>query len=137
MSRTSRSVFAAIDGLLLFLALEGVFYAVAFLGLNKSFDTPTPAYLACNLSWGLIAAVLGGYTTGKVARRSPWVHGVIAAIPLLLLGLYNLHKGLGNRNTPYVLAFNLLVPLAFVLGAGLFSGAQGRSRNTPDQTRRG
>ena len=119
MTSTTRSVFAVIDGLLLFLALEGIFYAIAFLGLHKSFDTPTPLYLSCNVIWGLVAAILGGYTTGKVARRSPVVHGVIAAIPLLLLGLYNLHKGLGDRNMPYVLAMNLLVPVAFVVGAWL------------------
>ena len=121
MTQSSRSVFAVIDGLLLFLALEGVFYAIAFLGLHRSFDTPTPLYLSCNLVWGLIAAVLGGYTAAKVAHRSPVLHGIVVALPLLLLGLYNLHKGLGNRNTPFVLAFNLLVPVACVAGAWLRS----------------
>ena len=109
MSRTSRSVFAVIDGLLLFLALEGVFYAIAFLGLHR------------------IAAALGGYTTGKGARRSPVAHGIVAGMPLLLLGLYNLHKGDGNRNTPYVLALNLLVPLAFVLAAWIYARRHGLS----------
>ena len=120
MNSTARSVFAVIDGLLLFLALEGVFYAIAFLGLNKSFDTPSPAYLTCNLVWGLVAALLGGYTAARVARRSPVAHGVWVAAPLLLLGFFNIHKGWGNRNTPYVLAFNLLVPVCCVLGAFLY-----------------
>lgn len=119
MNSTARSVFAVFDGLLMFLALEGVFYAIAFLGLNKSFDTPTPAYLICNLAWGLVAAVLGGFTAGRVARRSPVLHAFAVAVPLLVLGAYNLHKGVGNRNTPYVLAFNLLVPLCCILGGFL------------------
>ena len=120
MNPNARSVFAVVDGLLLFLALEGVFYAIAFLGLNKSFDTPTPAYLTCNLVWGLLAAILGGYTAARVARRSPVLHGVAVALPLLFLAVYNLHKGLGNRNTPYVLAFNVLVPLCCIVGASLY-----------------
>ena len=128
MTRTSRSIFAVIDGLLLFLALEGVFYAVAFLGLGKSFDTPTPAYLTINLVWGLFSALLAGYTAARVAGRSPVLHGVAVAVPLLLLGLYNLHKGLGNRNTPYVLALNLLVPVCCVLGAALYHGRRTRAR---------
>ncbi|MGI4829365.1 MAG: hypothetical protein ACRYFU_14405 [Janthinobacterium lividum] len=131
MNSTARSVFAVIDGLLLFLALEGVFYAIAFLGLHKSFDTPTPTYLICNLGWGLVAAVLGGYTAARVARRLPVQHGIAVAVPLLVLGAYNIHKGLGNRNTPYVLAFNIFVPLCCILGAFLYSqrkGARGQTR---------
>ncbi len=121
MTRPARSVFAVIDGLLLFLALEGVFYAVAYLGLNRSFDTPTPLYLSSNLLWALLAALAGGYTAAKVARRAFLAHGAGVAAPLLLLGLSNLHKGLGNRNTPYVLGINLLVPLFCVAGAALFA----------------
>ena len=121
MTRSARSVFAIVDGLLLFLALEGVFYAIAFLGLNRSFDTPTPAYLSCNLLWALLAALAAGYTAAKVARRAFLAHGLGVAIPLLLLGLFNLHKGFGNRNTPYVLGINLLVPLLTMAGAALFA----------------
>ncbi len=121
MPRPARSVFAVVDGLLLFLALEGVFYAIAFLGLNRSFDTPTPGYLSCNLLWAMLAALAGGYTAAKVARRAFLAHGIAVAMPLLLLGLFNLHKGFGNRNTPYVLGMNLLVPLFCVAGAALFA----------------
>lgn len=119
LGATSRSVLAVLDGILLYLALRGAFYAVAFLGLHYSFDTPTRLYLGANLTWAIVSALAGGYLTGRVARRSPVVHGVAAAIPFLLLGVFNLNKGLGGRHTPFVVAFNLLVPLAFIWGAWL------------------
>ena len=114
-----RSLFALVDGLLLFLALEGAFYAVAFLALHRSFDTPTPLYLTCNLLWTLLAAGLAGYTAARVAHRSPVLHGVLLAVPLLLLAAFNLQKGLGGQRTGFVLAINLLSPAACIFGAWL------------------
>ena len=124
LSPTARSLFAILDGLLLFLALEGVFYAVAYLGLIRSFDTPTVPYLVANLVWAVLAALLAGYTAARVAHRSPVIHGVITAIPFFLLSVFNLSKGIGDRRTPFVLAYNLLVPLAVILGSGLYSGSK-------------
>lgn len=120
MSPTSRSFFAFIDALLLFLALEAVFFAVAYLGLHLSFDTPTPAYLTANLIWSVLAAGIAGYTTGHVARRAPVGHGVILAGPFILLAVFNLFKGVGGRRTAYVIAWNILVPLFCVLGSWLY-----------------
>lgn len=121
MSSGARSVFAVIDGFLLFLALEGVFYAIALLGLGRSFDTPTPGYLLCNLIWTVIAAGIAGYVTGMVARHSPVAHGAALAIPFVLLAIFNIIKGLGSRRTPFVLGWNVLVPLCCILGAWLYS----------------
>ncbi len=128
MSPTARSIFAVVDGFLLFLALEGLFYAIAFLGLNRSFDTPTRVYLSSNLIWTVLSALLAGFVTGRVARRSPVAHGIALAIPFLLLSLYNLNKGLGGRHTFFVVAMNLFVPLAFVWGAYL-TGQQRTGRS--------
>lgn len=119
MSPPIRSAFAFLDGFLLFLALEGAFYAIAFLGLHRSFDTPTRLYLSCNLLWALGSALAAGYIAGEVARRKPVAHGAALAVPFLLLGLYNLNKGLGGRHTFFVVAFNLFVPLGFIWGAYL------------------
>jgi hypothetical protein len=121
ISPTTRSIFALIDGLLLFLALEAIFYAVAFLGLNLSFDTPTRPYLLCNLTWAVLSALLAGYTAARVARRSPMTHGIILAVPFVALAVYNLNKGVGGRRTWFVLAYNTLVPLAVLVGAFLYS----------------
>jgi peptidoglycan/LPS O-acetylase OafA/YrhL len=127
LSPTVRSIFAIVDGLLLFLALEGVFYAIAFLGLNRSFDTPTIPYLTANLVWAVLAALLAGYTAARVAHRSPLAHGVITSIPFFLLGAFNLFKGIGDRRTPFVLAYNTLVPLAVIVGALLLRARKGQS----------
>ena len=121
LSPTVRSIFAVLDGLLLFLAVDAVFYLVAFLGLKRSFDTPTIPYLTANLLWTVAAALLGGYTAARVAHRNPVLHGLLTAIPFVLLSAFNLHKGLGGQRTPFVLAYNTLVPLSFVVGAFLFS----------------
>lgn len=131
LSPTARSIFAIIDGLLLFLALEGVFYAIAFLGLNRSFDTPTVPYLTANLLWAVLAALLAGYTAARVAHRSPLMHGVITSIPFFLLAAFNLSKGIGSRRTAFVLAYNILVPLAVILGASLLN-----ARRTPSSAPR-
>ena len=128
MTAPVRSVFAVIDGLLLFLALEGAFYAVAFLALHRSFDTPTTLYLTCNLVWAVLAASLGGYTAARVARRSPILHGLAVAFPLILLGAFNLYKGVGDRRTPFVLLLNSLVPLACLWGAFLYARLRERRR---------
>ncbi|HLI77651.1 MAG TPA: hypothetical protein VKV02_11940 [Acidobacteriaceae bacterium] len=128
MSPAARSTFAVLDGLLLFLALEGVFYAIAFLVLQRSFDTPTPLYLACNFLWAVIAGGLGGYTAGWVARRSPVAHGLAVAFPLILLGIFNLHKGLGGNHTTYVLLLNSFVPVFAVWGSFLAGKLQGSNR---------
>lgn len=124
MSPTSRSIFAFIDGLLLFLALEAVFYAVALLGLNKSFDTPTVPYLTCNLVWSVLAALLAGYTAARVARRSPVAHGLALAVPFLALAIFNIYKGWGDRRMPFVLGWNILVPVCCVVGAWLYAQAR-------------
>lgn len=121
MSPAARSAFAVIDGLLLYVALRAAFYAVAFLGLNYSFDTPTAAYLGANLAWALLSATLAGYTAARVAHRKPIAHGLAVAVPFLLLIPFNLYKGLGGRHTPFVVSFNLLVPVAILLGAWFFS----------------
>lgn len=109
------------DGLLLFLALEGVFYAVALLGLNLSFDTPTAIYLACNLLWALLAALLAGYLTARIAHHAAVAHGIALAIILIPLCVFNLYKGLGSRRTPFVIALNVLAPLLCIGGAWLYS----------------
>lgn len=121
MSPTARSVYAFVDGLLLFLALEAIFYAIAFLGLNLSFDTPTVPYLTSNLVWSVLAALLAGYTAARVARQAPIRHGLYLMVPFVLLSLYNLNKGLGGRRTAFVLAYNILVPLGVLFGAWLQS----------------
>ncbi len=126
LSPTVRSIFAVLDGLLLFLALEGVFYAIAYLGLHRSFDTPTVPYLTANLVWAVLAALLAGYTAARVSHRSPVVHGIITAIPFFLLSAFNLSKGIGDRRTPFVLAYNILVPLAVILGSFLYSSRKAR-----------
>lgn len=121
MSPATRSIFALFDGLLLFLALEGIFYAVAFLGLNLSFDTPTRPYLLSNLTWAVLSALLAGYIAARVAKRSPMAHGIVLALPFVALAIYNLNKGVGGRRTWFVLAYNTLVPLAVLVGAFLYS----------------
>lgn len=115
MKPAVRSAFAVVDGLLLFIALEGIFSAISVLGLGRSFDTPTPLFLTSYLVWALVAATAGGFLAGKVAHRKPVVHGIIMAIILLPLVFFNLHKGLNA----FVLGLNLLTPVACILGAAL------------------
>lgn len=119
MSPTSRSVFAVVDGLLLFVALEGVFSAVSVLGLGMSFDTPTPLFLTSYLVWALMAAAAGGFLAGRVAHRNPVAHGIAMAVVLLPLVFFNLHKGLGNRRDAFVFGLNLLTPVACIVGSAL------------------
>ena len=121
LSLTARSILAIVDGLLLFLAVDAIFYAVAFLGLHRSFDTPTVPYLTANLLWAVLAALLGGYTAARVARRAPVIHGILTAVPFVLLSIFNLYKGIGDRRTPFVLGYNTLVPFGFIVGSYLLS----------------
>ncbi len=119
MSPAFRSVFAVVDGLLLFLALEGLFSAISVLGLGASFDTPTPFFLTGYLVWALVAAAFGGLVSGRVAHRKPVGHGIALAVLLLPLVFFNLHRGLGGHRDAFVLGLNLLTPVACVAGAAL------------------
>ena len=114
-----RSLLAVVDGLLLFLALEGVFSAISVLGLGRSFDTPTTLFLTSYLAWALLAAGAGGYLAGRVARRRPVAHGIAMAILLLPLVIFNLHKGAGNQHGVFVYSLNLLTPVACIVGSAL------------------
>lgn len=133
MSPLARSVFAIVDGILLFLALQGIFYAVAFLGLHRSFDTPTIPYLTINLVWAIVSALLAGYTAGRVAHRAPVFHGFLAALPFLAIGMFNLAKGVGGRGTAFVIGYNTLVPIAFLLGAAEVARRLSNVRALPDR----
>ena len=115
MSPASRSVFAVVDGLLLFVALEGAFSAISVLGLGRSFDTPTPVFLTSYLVWALLAATAGGFVAGKVAHRKPVTHGIAMALLLVPLAFFNFHKGLNA----FVIGLNLLTPVACIVGSAL------------------
>ena len=134
MGANLRSFFAVVDGFLLFLALEGAFYAVALLALHHSFDTPTVPYLASNLIWTLLAALAAGYLVARIAHRSPVLHGVAMALVLLPLCLFNLNKGIGSRRTLFVVALNLLVPALCIVGAWMYRQSGRGRRQGPGST---
>ena len=100
-----------------------------------SIEKTTRLYLSSNLIWALLSALVAGFVTARVARRSPVAHGVALAVPFLLLSLYNLNKGLGGRHTFFVVAFNLFVPLAFIWGAYLAGQRRPATSSNPAVTR--
>ena len=51
---------------------------------------PTPSYLAVNLAYSGLFAVLGGFVTAAVAGRAPLPHALALAVMMIVLGIVSL-----------------------------------------------
>ena len=86
-----------------------------------------------SLLYSYLSRTVGGFVAGDIVHRRTLLPGIILAVLLLLLGIYNFEKGFGvfGRGTIYVVLLNLVGPLFAIVGAYLWSRAKPRTFPRP------
>lgn len=99
---------AATIGVLAFTALS----VFVFFGGDMTAE-PTPPYLAFNLAYTLVFAVVGGWVAARVARERPLLHGFLLAAVMISLSIPSAIEGGPQPGQP------TWYPWALVLIAGV------------------
>jgi hypothetical protein len=97
-----RSVLAVLGGFATMVILVGTATAVAVRVLLTTatpgtMPHPTPAYLAINLAYSGLFALIGGYATGFLAGRAPFAHAVALGSLTLLMGAPSMKQYPGQQ----------------------------------------
>jgi hypothetical protein len=88
---------------------------------------PTPTYLAVNLAYGGLFAVVGGIVTAYLARRAPLTHAAVLAAIFLVLGVVYVFRPMQGWPSWYPYVNILIGPGGVLLGGWL------RARRRPTQ----
>ncbi|HYL79137.1 MAG TPA: hypothetical protein VEU96_33410 [Bryobacteraceae bacterium] len=119
MAPALRSVLAVLGGY-----ATMAFVVILFTGIVKMLapawmameGKPAASYLAVNLTYSFVAALLGGYVAAWIAARLPVQHALALGV-LVLLGSIASAMQTGDRQPRwYQAALAILMPLAVVLG---------------------
>jgi hypothetical protein len=80
---------------------------------NPESPSPTPAYLAANLALSLLAAVLGGVVTRKLAPASPDGHLLALGCAVVAMGVVSaVHPG-SQRQPGW---YKVVIPIVGLIG---------------------
>jgi hypothetical protein len=117
MPQPVRSVLAVLAGFLAMMIVVIVltFACIAFFHLQSGH--PTPLYLAINMVYSLVAALLGGWITGRLAGRAPVAHGVALAILMLAMGMMSLLHPAAGQSMLYLVFLATAPPLVAIAGS--------------------
>lgn len=81
---------------------------------------PTPAYIAVNLAYSSVFAVIGGFLTAVIARRAPLVHTGVLAAAMMVLAVVSLDQTEGTQAPRwYGITLIALGPLCALIGGYL------------------
>ncbi len=127
-----RSVLAVLGGFATMMILVGTATAVAVrlmltTAIPGTMPQPTPAYLAINLAYSGLFALIGGYATGFLAGRAPFAHCVALAGLTLLMGVLSMKQYAGQQPRWYQLVLAVCMPI-LVAGGGLLCAVLRRGR---------
>lgn len=111
-----RSVIALVAGYLTVTLCLFLLYAVWFFEDTDS-TTPSWTFIGVAAMWGFFASVLGGYLTGKLARRRPFEHGAALAVAAGAIGVLSMAARAGSEPIGFQLA-NLVVLMAGCVAGG-------------------
>lgn len=77
---------------------------------------PTPRYLAMNIALSLVAAILGGWITARVASRAASGHLIALCVVIVLMSVVSAF-GAGSSRQPAW--YKVVIPLVGVAGVAL------------------
>jgi hypothetical protein len=80
---------------------------------------PRTGYIVVNLSYSLVAAIIGGYITASAAENSPLVHVLALALIVLLMAALSALQQRGQQPIWYQLLLAATMPLGVLLGGVL------------------
>jgi MFS-type transporter involved in bile tolerance (Atg22 family) len=115
--RSLRSVLAVLAGLLATFALTIACTLLAVHTMHLKSAHPTPGYLALNVFYSLLAAVMGGWVAARLSGYKPLHHALALAMILAALGLTMLIRPAPSQPYNYQLMMAVLPSFA-VLGGG-------------------
>jgi hypothetical protein len=81
-----RSAGALLAGFVSMALLVGLSVPVALALTGRFGPQPNPPYLAANIGFSVLAAIVGGFVCGWIAGRAPLVHSLVLAAIVLVLG---------------------------------------------------
>jgi hypothetical protein len=77
---------------------------------------PTRPYLAANLALSLVAAVVGGWVTARLAPRAPGGHLIALGALLLVMGVVSARMPQAHLQPPW---YRVTIPIVGIAGVGL------------------
>jgi hypothetical protein len=81
-----RSAGALLAGFVSMALLVGVSVPLALALTGRFGQQPNTIYLAANIGFAMLAAIIGGFVCGYVAGRAPFLHSLVLAAIVLVLG---------------------------------------------------
>lgn len=111
-----RSILAVVTGFVVVVAgVMAASWGVAWaLGVEEG--APSSAYLFLNVAGSALAAVAGGFTAAAIADRRGFIHALVLALILVVLGLVEGGADYVGRPSWYPVAIGILGPLGALLG---------------------
>ncbi|SRR5712692_5315526 len=119
-----RSIAGVIAGFAVIAALTmlATFVAVKTLlptAHGVSMPQPTATYLAVNLTYSALFAVLGGYVAATIAARAPLLHAVVLGGILLVMSIVSYVQNAAQQPRWYAVSLTALGPVCVIAGGYL------------------
>jgi hypothetical protein len=120
-----RSFFAVMVGFMVMMLTVVVLTLIFVKTMGQHSGHPTPAYLAVNVVYSLLAASIGGFATAAVAKVKPVRHGAALAAVMFVLSVLSYLHDTGGQPVWYRGMLMIVPSLCAVAGAALYA------RNAP------
>jgi hypothetical protein len=118
MPQAFRSVLAIVAGYFAIAAVASFGTMIAALvGIFQPGAALPPSYLTANTLYTFAGALLGGYVTAWVARKSPVLHGAVLAALVLIAAILTTRQYTELYPRLYRILLVTLIPLGVVGGA--------------------
>ncbi len=112
----AKSILGVIAGYIVMVILVIITSTAAAKILVPDNTTPTVAYLAVNLMFGLIAAVVGGHVTAAIAKQGNLKPVYALMVLIFILGVVSLGAMANNQPSWYPYVLLIIGPLGAYLG---------------------
>lgn len=87
-------------------------------GTGAAMPAPTPRYLVMNIALSLVAAILGGWITARIASRAVNGHLIALCLVIVLMGVVSAF-GSGSGSSVQPAWYKFVIPLVGIAGVGL------------------
>lgn len=124
MIRSIISVVAGYAAMVIIVVITSVFAGALLLG---SPGIVTPTYIITNLIFGLVAPIVGGYVTAKLAPKNMMQHVQILAGLVIVLGLLSATQPLNGQPVWYPWVIMLIGAIGTLIGGSIVKSSQNKN----------
>lgn len=119
-----QSLLAVVAGFLTMAVLVGVATAAAVRTMLQpaapgALPNVTPAYLTVNLAYSALAAIAGGFVTGRLGAEAPLIHAAVLAGLAFVMSVLSARQYAGTQPRWYQNVLMVGSPLLILAGGGL------------------